>query len=363
MSTSFVKPIQPPPPLPQAGPQSIKCIAWDLDNTLWSGVLLEDKEVLLRDDVIRIIKTLDSRGILQSIASKNEHHTAMEKLRELGLEDYFLYPQINWNSKSSSVKAIASSLNIGLDTIAFIDDQSFEREEVKFSIPEVLCIDAAELGELLEMPEMNPRFQTEDSRLRRQMYLSDIERKRAEETFVGPQEEFLATLNMVFTISQAREDDLQRAEELTVRTHQLNTTGYTYSYDELDAFRRSDSHKLFVASLTDKYGDYGKIGLALVECREDVWIIKLLLMSCRVMSRGVGTIMMNYLMRLAKAAGARLQAEFISNDRNRMMYITYKFAGFKEGGHVGEATIFEHDLERLQPFPEYVDIRIVGEAS
>ncbi|MBV9788208.1 MAG: HAD-IIIC family phosphatase [Chloroflexi bacterium] len=349
----------PTPTTDQTATQPIKCVVWDLDNTLWHGVLLEDAQVALRPDVVEVIKTLDSRGILNSIASRNDHDTAIAKLEELGLKDYFLHPQINWNSKAASIKEIARLINIGLDTFAFIDDQPFEREEVAFVLPELRCIDAAELDGILDRPDMNPRFITEDSRLRRQMYASDIQRDEAEKDFVGSNEEFLATLGMRFTIAVAQEDDLQRAEELTVRTHQLNTTGYTYSYDELNAFRQSDTHKLFVSTLVDKYGTYGKIGLALVECGAEIWTIKLLLMSCRVMSRGVGTIMINHILQQAKQAGVRLQAEFVSNNRNRMMYITYKFGGFKEVDRNGELVIFENDLSQIQAFPPYVEVEIV----
>ncbi len=335
-----------------------KCVVWDLDNTIWNGVLIEDPNVSLRGGIKEIIATLDERGILQSIASKNDPGLAQAKLRELGLHDYFIYPQINWGSKSTSMKEIAKSINIGIDTLAFIDDQAFERDEVHFENPAVLCIDATNLDGLLEMPEMNPRFITEDSKIRRKMYQSDIERNQAEERFDGPAEDFLASLNMIFTIAPVKEGDLERAEELTVRTHQLNTTGYTYSYEELNDLRRSPRHKLFIASLDDKYGTYGKIGLTLIECGE-VWTIKLLLMSCRVMSRGVGTILLNYVMGLAKKAQKPLRAEFVPNDRNRMMLITYTFAGFKEISAANEFTIFENDLSQIQPFPDYIKVNII----
>lgn len=341
--------------------QSIKCVVWDLDNTLWDGVLLEDEQVVLRPEVVEVIKTLDSRGILHSIASKNDYSTALKKLEQFGLSEYFLYPQINWNAKNTSIREIARSINIGIDTLAFVDDQAFEREEVAFSLPEVLCIDAANSAAIPEMAEMKPRFITEDSRKRRLMYLGDIARNAAEKEFQGPGEEFLATLDMVFTIAPAREEDLKRAEELTVRTHQLNTTGYTYSYEELDAFRQSSTHKLFVASLDDRFGAYGKIGLILLECGPAIWTVKLLLMSCRVMSRGVGTIMMNYIMGLAARANVRLRAEFVPNDRNRMMYITYKFGGFKEVEKTDQLVLFEHDLGHIPPFPAYV--RLILEES
>ncbi|WDD36947.1 HAD-IIIC family phosphatase (plasmid) [Nostoc sp. UHCC 0926] len=343
----------------QADKKAIKCVVWDLDNTLWDGVLLEDDCVFLRKQVVNIIEILDSRGILQSIASKNDYAITMAQLQHFGLHEYFLYPQINWNSKSSSIQEIVKLLNLGVDTFAFIDDQLFELEEVNFSLPEVLCINSIDLACLLDMPEMNPRFITDDSKLRRLMYISDLERNHSEKEFFGTQEEFLATLNMSFTISSAQEEDLQRAEELTVRTNQLNTTGYTYSYDELNHFRESNKHKLLIASLDDKYGSYGKIGLALVECGDFLWTLKLMLMSCRVMSRGVGTIMLNYIMTLAKNNNVRLRSEFVSNNRNRMMYISYKFAGFQETEKRGDLLILENELTRIQAFPEYVKVNIM----
>lgn len=342
-------------------PKPIKCVIWDLDNTLWNGVLLEDEQVRLRNGVVNIIQTLDNRGILQSVVSKNDFAQAMAKLAEMELQDYFLYPQINWNSKAFSIQQVAQSINIGTDTIAFIDDQAFEREEVHFSLPDVLCIDAANLEQLLDMPEMMPRFITEDANQRRLMYLSDIKRKQEEEAFVGTPVEFLATLNMNLTIAPAQESDLQRAEELTLRTNQLNTTGYTYSYNELNHFRQSEQHKLLVVRLDDQYGTYGTIGLVLVECQENLWVIKLLLMSCRVMSRGIGTVMIHYLMRLAQENNVRLCAEFVANDRNRMMYITYKFAGFKEIEKTDDRVIFEHDLIQISPYPDYINLQIFNQ--
>jgi len=340
------------------GKQSIKCVVWDLDNTVWDGILLEDTQVTLRPHVVEILKTLDARGILHSIASRNDHATAMAKLQEFGIEEYFLYPQINWNSKGASVGQIAQDINIGLDTIAFIDDQPFEREEVAFTHDKVLCIDSAELDNLLDRPELKPRFITEDSRLRRHMYMADIRRNREEAEFVGPTDEFLSTLNMVFTIAKAKEEDLKRAEELTVRTHQLNTTGYTYSYEELDAFSASPDHILLISSLEDRHGTYGKIGLTLIEKGTEAWTVKLLLMSCRVMSKGVGMIMIHHILRMGKEAGVKLRAEFLSTDRNRQMLITYRFAGFKEVSRNGDIALMENDYSAIQPPPPYVDLRL-----
>jgi len=342
---------------------TVKCVVWDLDNTLWHGILLEDAQVTLRQDAAHAIRALDERGILHSIASRNDRETALAKLRELGLAEYFLYPEINWDSKSSSIQAIAKAFNFGIDTIAFVDDQPFERDEVRFALPEVRCIDAAEVGGLLDLPDLNPRFITDDSRLRRQMYAADIQRKDVEDSHRGTPDAFLASLDLRFAIAPAGPDDLQRAEELTVRTNQLNATGYTYSYDELDRFRTSPDHALLIAGLEDRYGTYGKIGLALIERGATVWTLKLLLMSCRVMSRGVGTVLLNHIMRSARDAGVRLRAEFVATARNRAMYVAYKFAGFQEVERDGALTVLECDYANLQPFPAYIQVALPDRAS
>jgi FkbH-like protein len=345
-------------PRPVAGgrQQLIKCVVWDLDNTVWDGILLEDETVRLRSEVRDVITTLDARGILHSIASRNDEAKALQQLAEFGLQEYFIYPQINWDSKVSSLEVIARKINIGLDAIAFIDDDPFERGAISFSYPEVLCLDASVAGAVPGLPQMMPEFVTADAKMRRLLYRSDSVRAAAESEFAGPREEFLATLNMSLSIAPAEAEDLLRAQELTVRTHQLNATGYTYSHEQLEHFRTSDRHQLLIAGLTDKYGTYGKIGLALVECDASVWTLKLLLMSCRVVSRGVGAILLNHLMRQAKEQGVALRAEFVPTDLNRMMYVAYKFAGFREVGRHGAVITLECDLTRIQPLPDYVEV-------
>lgn len=336
--------------------KEIKCLIWDLDNTIWDGVLLESDNVQLKPGIESVLSELDTRGVLHSIASKNDYSSAMEKLKALKIDHYFIYPEIHWNAKSTSIANIQANLNFGMDTIAFIDDQPFEIDEVKSIYPEILTLDASEYVHLEGYSRFNPKFRTEDSKNRRLMYLSDIERNQRELEYKGPKEEFLASLNMEFIISEAKEEDLKRAEELTVRTNQLNATGRTYDYDELNSFRMSDDHKLIVCELSDKYGSYGKIGLALVETSGTEWHIKLLLMSCRVMARGVGTVLLSYIMRQAKRLGKRLLADFKVTDKNRMMFITYRFANFKEISNKGDYIVLENDLSAIQEFPKYITV-------
>ena len=211
----------------------IKCLVWDLDQTLWNGVLSEGDNVTINPGCRSLIQQLDERGILQSIASKNEASEALAILEKEQLEQYFLYPQINWNPKSSSIQTIAKALNIGTDSIAFVDDQAYEREEVIFAVPETRVYSTEQIPEISKLPEFNPSNITEDAKLRRQMYMEDELRQVAESAFKGPNEPFLKSLEMEMQVTLATELDLDRLSELTQRTHQLNTTGISFSQAEL----------------------------------------------------------------------------------------------------------------------------------
>ena len=337
-------------------PTLVKCVVWDLDHTLWDGILLEDAAVTLRPGVLDVIGTLDQRGILQSVASRNDRALATQALERFGLHDFFLYPQIHWNAKVSAVESIAGSLGIGLDSFAFVDDDPFERGLIQHAHPEILCLDAADLAGLVTRPELMPAVSTGDARARRLRYQRDVERTRAEEAFDGPQEAFLATLGMVLTVAPAEPHDLARASELMVRTHQLNTTGRTYSQEELEALLGSPRHLLLMASLEDRYGQYGTIGLALIETAASAWMIKLLLMSCRVAARGAGSVLIQHLRGLAKRRGVRLLADFVETARNRQMYVTYRFAGFRERERRGQVAVLESDQDAIAPLPDYVTV-------
>ncbi len=334
----------------------IKCVIWDLDGTIWDGSILENGALELKPGIVDIIAALDARGILQSIASKNDHDVAWPVLENFGLAQYFLHPQISWLSKADSVQAISERLGIGIDTLAFIDDRIEERDEVQYFLPDVTVIDSNSLDGLLNMECMQPRVVSSDARDRRKMYQADIARSEAEGKFTGTRDTFLRTLDMRMVVHSAGKHDLSRVEELTLRTNQLNTTGRAYSYDELEQLASAPDHLLLVAKLDDSYGSYGTIGLTLVKKESGRWTIQLLIMSCRVITRGVGTVLLGYLLRLASAAQVRLCADFVHTGRNRQMYMTYKFSGFKEVAGASEVLLLEHDLEKINPYPNYVTV-------
>ena len=310
--------------------KKIKCVVFDLDNTLWDGTISEGDDVKLKDGVRDMLDTLDRRGILMSIASKNNFEDCEKKLRELGIFDYFLVPQISWNPKSEAVLEISTLLNLSTKEFAFVDDRETERDEVKFAHPDISIYDESVIPTLINLDEFTPRFITEDSALRRRLYINDLKRQKDEKEFHGTSEEFLRTLNMTLTIRPVSNGDLERVEELTRRTHQLNSTGRSFSYEELCTLIDNPDYIFLIVSLENKYGDCGKVGLALVEKGKKTLTIKLLIMSCRVMTLGIGSALLIYLMKLAEREECDLCADFVFTDRNRVMYITYKMLGFED---------------------------------
>ncbi|MFF5974545.1 HAD-IIIC family phosphatase [Streptomyces sp. NPDC012769] len=308
---------------------AVKCLVWDLDNTLWQGTLLEDGEVVLSDEVREVITTLDERGILQAVASKNDHDHAWERLERLGVAEYFVHARIGWGPKSASVRDIAEQLKFAPKTIAFVDDQPAERAEVNHHLPEVRCYPAEQVLQLPELPEFSPVI-TADSRRRREMYQAGFRREAAREEYAGADEDFLRTLELVMTIRRAAEDDLARVEELTLRTSQMNATGVHYGDAELRGLVADPGHEVLVISLSDRFGDHGAVGIVLLERLPGVWHLKLLATSCRVVSFGAGAVILRWLTDRAAAAGVHLAADFRRTDRNRMMEVAYRFAGFAD---------------------------------
>lgn len=314
-------------------PAARKCVVWDLDGTLWTGVLAEGV-VQPRVEALALLDLLDRRGILQSIASRTEESQAMAKLVEFGIAEYFVVPQFGWGPKSESISRIARELNLSTNSFALIDDQEVEREEVRSSLPKVLCLDAADL-KLANLPEFRASFGTQENYTRRRTYLAEANRRRDEEAFHGLPVEFERTLDLHLEVRTADPGDIERIRELTERTHQLNSTGKMFSSEELQALCASPDHLVLIASLEDRYGSYGRIGLAVIRRESDAWTLLLVLVSCRVISRGAGTLLLGTIMRAARQHGVSLRAEFIPTEFNRITYIMLKMAGFEVASRLG----------------------------
>jgi methoxymalonate biosynthesis protein len=326
----------------------VKCLVWDLDNTLWQGVLSEGDEVQVSAEVREVIAVIDGRGILQSVSSKNDADIAWQRLTELGLAEYFVLPQISWGRKSDAVRAIGDQLRFALDTIAFIDDQPAERAEVAYHLPEVRCYPAESRLLLTGLPEFSPATFTVDSRRRRQMYQASFHRDAQRAEFPGPDEDFLRSLDLVMEIGHATEESLSRVEELTLRTSQMNATGVHYSGDELSALCADPHHDVLTVVMSDRFGPYGAVGVALLERTPSVWHLKLLATSCRVLSLGAGANLINWLASQAARAGVHLIADYRPTKRNRMMDVAYRFAGFDDEPCECRVALTEPALPEIQ---------------
>jgi methoxymalonate biosynthesis protein len=339
----------------------IKCLVWDLDNTLWRGTLLEDEEVELTEEIRRTVVELDARGILQSVASRNDHDLAWERLEKLGMAEYFVLPQIGWGRKSDAVRAIASRLQFAESVVAFIDDQPTERAEVTHELPAVRTYAAERVTELTGLPEFSPTHVTGDAANRRAMYQAGFRRERAEQEHAGSSEEFLSSLDLRLVIGHAGPEDLARVEELTLRTSQMNATGVHYSDADLRALLADPDHDVLVMSLTDRFGSHGAVGVLLLERGRGSWHLKLLATSCRVVSFGTGATVLRWLIAQAHRAGVHLSADFRATDRNRIMEVAYRFAGFSrqpcgDCGSDAAGDTGTEDVQRLHLVPTAQDV-------
>ncbi|MGM1061312.1 HAD-IIIC family phosphatase [Saccharothrix sp. Mg75] len=309
---------------------TVKCLVWDLDGTLWRGTLAEGDDVVVPDGVRRVITELDARGVLQSVASKNDHDHAWARLEQLGLAEYFVLPRIGWGPKSASVRAIARELGFAESAVAFVDDQPAERAEVAFHLPQVRCYPAEQAAHLTGLAEFSPPVVTEDSARRRRMYQDGFRRDAERAAFTGPDEEFLRTLDLRMTVVRATERELARAAELTLRTSQMNATGVPYDDAALRRLMTDPAHEVLVVGMSDRFGPHGAVGLVLLRRSPGAWHLKLLATSCRVVSFGAGATLLDWLADRAAHAGVHLAADFRPTDRNRIMDVAYRFAGFDD---------------------------------
>jgi FkbH-like protein len=311
-------------------PRVLKGVVWDLDDTLWTGVLGEGDAVALRPEAAALVRTLDQRGVLQSIASRNDEH-ALTVLDQMGLRDYFLYPQLGAMAKSAALTRIAAALDLASDALAFIDDDPRERAEVSLALPEVLCLDAREVASLLTRPDVVVPAGTGLNR--RQLHLADRARRQALPPAEPPSEAFLRSLEMRLTLRRADLSDLPRIDELMLRTNQLNSTGRHLPADDLARLCAAQNylvHLALVADLRDRFGDQGTIAFALLE-RAGRWTLRMLLVSCRVRDQGVGSAILDAILTGAERARAPLHADFVPTGRNRHMQVTLMLAGFEAG--------------------------------
>lgn len=326
-----------------------KVLCTDLDNTLWGGILGEDGVDGISTgsafpgnsylEYQRHLKQLSARGILLAIASKNNEADVREAFQTraadlaVTLAD-FVGIRINWNEKADSLRELAEELSLGLDSFVFVDDNPVEREAIRQQLPEVavLAAPASEPWKLVELLAEQPFFDaavvTADDVKRRDEYKAQAQRAELART-AGSRDEFLASMGIVCTFQSALEAPLARAVQLLAKTNQFNLTTRRRSAAEVEEFASAPGGQALVIRVRDRFGDAGVVGLALARTAGDTCLIDSLLLSCRVIGRGVETAMLAQIAAQAIRDGAtRLVGEFIPTKKNAPCATFYPDHGF-----------------------------------
>jgi methoxymalonate biosynthesis protein len=316
----------------------IKCVVWDLDGTVWPGVAIErpagTPAPTPYPEVLAMMDLLERRGIVSSVASRTAPAVAETVRTHPDLAGRVVAVQASWDDKSAAIGRISEELGIDPSAVALVDDNPFERAEVAALLPQVRVLAPEELPAVLDEPAFRPAVVTDDARARGARYRQERQRREASRVYASDREAFLHASGIRLVIRPAREADLARITELVERTHRFNTTGEPWSQSRLSALVSDPGWCVGTAHLTDRYGDYGLIGLVLLRRAVDDttprrWHLHLLAVSCRAAGRDVPTALLRW--SLARAAGggaAELVVDVRATDANLELRVLLRRAGF-----------------------------------
>jgi FkbH-like protein len=352
--------------------RTAKCLVLDLDNTLWGGVIGDDGLdgiKLGEGDALgeaykafqQYVLHLKNRGILLAACSKNDESTALlpfEQHPEMLLKRAdFVSFKANWDGKPDNLRAIAKDLNIGLDSLVFVDDNPAERQHVRQRCPEVTVIDLPEdpAGYARALDEAAPFEVTaisDEDRLRSQQYLANASRGALLES-AGDYDAYLASLNQRATISPFVSSDLDRITQLINKSNQFNLTTLRLSRSQVEGAMNDHGALPLTVRLTDTFGDNGLISVFIGVKDGDALRIDLWLMSCRVLKRGVEKILLNHVAHRARQMGlTRLRGSYVPTPKNGLVKEHYASLGFSAAGADARtgATEWSLDLTTFRPF-------------
>jgi methoxymalonate biosynthesis protein len=309
----------------------IKCVAWDIDNTLVNGTFIEGgpRPPPADPEMAAVLAELGRRGIVHAIASRNPPAAAVYAARLTGVE--FVAVECGWDAKSAAIGRILAELGMGADALAFVDDDPYERAEVSFALPDVLVLSPEDMTDALGWPEFSPAVVTEEGRRRSLLYLGRKRRQEAEREFAGSRDDFLRCCRTEVSIGPASQADVPRLHELSVRTHQFNSAGQGMTEAAFRAMIGSPGRAVVTVRLRDRFGDDGIVGGCAIEHGADGrWAVRLLMMSCRAMGRGVIDALLAWLIRAAAGRGvAAVDVPAVLNARNVPLRLALAAAGFR----------------------------------
>lgn len=351
-----------------------KAIVVDCDNTLWGGIVGEDGISGIHigqdfpgsafRDFQRHLLHLRAKGLFLGVASKNneddvyevfDSHDAMVLQR-----DHISSWQVHWRSKVESLLAIADELNIGTDSLVFVDDNPKEIAEVEERMPEVTCILVPEeLAYLPSVLQNTGLFDiasiTDEDRKRADMMLAESKRKNVNQATMT-EEDFIKSLELQIKVFEARPQHLGRITQLINKTNQFNLTTIRRTADEIENLHRDDDTLLFGMDISDRFGDYGLVGVAIVKKLDGVtWDIDSLMMSCRVLGRSAET---SFLAKIAEAVSLRegiiMHGAYVATQKNALVKDLLSSHYFQQKGE--RWTI---EVENIKQPPGYVNVSLL----
>jgi FkbH-like protein len=346
--------------------KSKKCLVLDLDNTLWGGVVGDDgvqNLILGRDhpvgesflDFQRYVKDLQRRGVILAVCSKNDLENAKEGFSHpdsiLKLEDFSAF-KANWNPKPENIRGIAAELNIGLDSVVFVDDNPAERALVADQLPQVAVPELGpSVSSFAEVLEQERYFEVDrvvqDDVNRSAYYTSNADRSNFQAGFQN-YEEFLASLEMTAEVGPFSSVYLERITQLINKTNQFNLTTRRYTIAEVESAGRDSGYVTLYGRLADRFGDNGLVSVVLGRVAGETLEVDLWLMSCRVLNREMELAMFDALVEQCQARGIRqIVGVYIPSKKNGMVAEHYAKLGFARGEEKFKGReLWHYDLSR-----------------
>jgi FkbH-like protein len=353
---------------------SKKLVIVDLDNTLWGGVVGDlgwekltlgghDYQGEAFVDFQRALKGLQNRGILLAIASRNEENVALEALEKhpemvLRPADFAAW-RIDWNDKAANIIELASELNLGLQSVVFIDDNPVERARVREALPEVHVPEWPDdktlfASTLLELSCFDSAHATSEDAARHQMYATEKQREQLKTT-VSSVEEWLLSLKTEVSVDELNDANRVRVLQLLNKTNQMNLSTRRLTEQELQVWQQRNGRKLWVFRVKDKLGDSGLTGILSLEIDSDVARIIDFVLSCRVMGRKVEQAMVAFAAQYCSGVGLReLRADYLRTAKNNPCFNFWMSSGFS----YDEQDRFTWPLNRTYEFPLGIEIHL-----
>ena len=355
-----------------ANGRSKKAIIFDCDNTLWKGILGEDgpdniemsartKDGAVFAEIQGMARTLSAQGILIGLCTKNNYEEVDKVIRshpDMQLRDeHITIKKINWSDKAANLREIAEELNIGLDSIVFVDDSAFETNLIREQVPEVAVLQVPD--RLYDYPAVMREnlglfynlSLTEEDKRKAEMYREQVRRASIQKGY-SSLDDYLASLELAMTIFEDDETIIPRISQMTQKTNQFNLTTKRYTENDIGNLVRSDSSKVYAFSLTDKFGDSGIAGLGIVhlDFKAQEADIDTFLMSCRIIGRNAEYALIDHLFASMKRSGIKtITAKYVRTPKNGLTEDFFDLCGFSLVESSASAKCYSVNINEYEP--------------